>query len=582
MRMATIMGASAALGMLGGCTQTSTGIPSDTSANAQAESASSSWEDEVREVVDMPQPTFAGIDWDHVSPDPSTVSGTVLTAQVTPDVSQRLFLWEEGNAPATTEPAAGSDPADFRPTITSVPVPPSMPVMGAVLLCAGGAFQVRGDNSDCYPSADQLSKLGYQTFVVDYRVQPYTMQEGALDLARAIRFVRAHASEFGLPDDSRIAVGGFSAGGILCGEELLHWKGNVSPASLDSSYEPDWLDSVSADAAACAMIYSFYGRLSVASTDANALRAGNLPPTYYCYGTRDPFYDQFEDQVELMHDIGYTVHARVMNDWQHGFGGEGGWCAQFAEFMESAFGPARASSNVVPGQFSRLTFTDSEGATVHYSLYVPENYDESRAYPLVMAAPGYNAMWFGEDSVGTNEFEPIVSDWTAAQDVIIVSPQFTDWGATSARQANELTELIMRSYAVDANRVYAAGNSAGGETMSQAVSIRPDLYAAYLHMCSQWDGTYESVANAGVAVYLAIAENDDYYGSDGTVSAYNRLVDAYRAAGATQEEVDANLVLDVRQADYFSSRGYTSAHVGGQSMLEDGAIVAWVLDHEKA
>nr|WP_242860643.1 prolyl oligopeptidase family serine peptidase [Clostridium sp. KNHs205] len=32
---------------------------------------------------------------------------------------------------------------------------------------------------------------------------------------------------------------------------------------------------------------------------------------------------------------------------------------------------------------------------------------------------------------------------------------------------------------MDESRVYAAGYSAGGETMSCAVSMRPDLYAHY-------------------------------------------------------------------------------------------------------
>lgn len=49
--------------------------------------------------------------------------------------------------------------------------------------------------------------------------------------------------------------------------------------------------------------------------------------------------------------------------------------------------------------------------------------------------------------------------------------------------------------------------------MSQAVSMRPDLYAAYLHGASQWDGTFEAVAENGVAVYIFMAESDEYYGS---------------------------------------------------------------------
>lgn len=80
--------------------------------------------------------------------------------------------------------------------------------------------------------AEALNILGYQCFVVDYRLQPYTQQEGALDLARAVRFVRSHAEEYGIePQD--IAVMGFSAGGILSGEMLINFDGDVLPTVLD-------------------------------------------------------------------------------------------------------------------------------------------------------------------------------------------------------------------------------------------------------------------------------------------------------------------------------------------------------------
>lgn len=70
--------------------------------------------------------------------------------------------------PAVTEPSAsGYDPAGFRPAVTSVPVPEGTPVKGAVLLCAGGAFLVRADNADRYPTAEELARRGYQCFVVD-------------------------------------------------------------------------------------------------------------------------------------------------------------------------------------------------------------------------------------------------------------------------------------------------------------------------------------------------------------------------------------------------------------------------------
>ena len=42
---------------------------------------------------------------------------------------------------------------------------------------------------------------------------------------------------------------------------LLNFDGTVNGTALDEDYIPDELDQVSADASACGMIYSFYGRV---------------------------------------------------------------------------------------------------------------------------------------------------------------------------------------------------------------------------------------------------------------------------------------------------------------------------------
>ena len=157
---------------------------------------------------------------------------------------------------------------------------------------------------------------------------------------------------------------------------------------------------------------------------------------------------------------------------------------------------------------------EGETGEIHYIYYLPENYDPSQEYPLVMAMPGYDRMWFGEDSSGSNLDWPGFLCWTQLEeDMIVVSAQLTDWAETSARQAIELTEYFIGNYAVDESRVYATGYSAGGETMSRAVALRPDLYAGYLRGASQWDGDFAPVAENGVAMYIFMAENDEYYGS---------------------------------------------------------------------
>ena len=214
--------------------------------------------------------------------------------------------------------------------------PEGAEIKGAVLICAGGAFQFRSDQNEGTPVAEDLSALGYQSFVLDYRLRPYTQEEGALDWARAVRFVRAHAEEYGI-DEKDIAVMGFSAGGILAGEMLRNFDGTVSPTVLDPDYMPDELDMVSADAAADGMIYSFYGRLSVGTTDVESLQKADLPPTFYCYGTRDPFYDQFLANADAVEEAGVSVERLQLDDMPHGFGNQGGWIPTYDKWLGEVF-----------------------------------------------------------------------------------------------------------------------------------------------------------------------------------------------------------------------------------------------------
>lgn len=220
--------------------------------------------------------------------------------------------------------------------IVTFPVPEGIPVKGAVLINAGGAFQYRSDSNEGTPVAEALSKLGYQSFVVNYRLRPYTQEEGALDLARAVRFVRKNADIYGI-DEKDVGVMGFSAGGILAGEMLLNFDGTINGTALDSEYIPDDLDMISADAGAVGMIYSFYGRLSIASTDVEKFRDSDLPPAYFCYGTRDPFVREFEECAEALEEAGVSVEVNVLEGRPHGYGYREGWIPAYDEWLTKVF-----------------------------------------------------------------------------------------------------------------------------------------------------------------------------------------------------------------------------------------------------
>lgn len=260
-------------------------------------------------------------------------TANVIAAQ--DPMTSPIYFWAEGNMPHVTDytgpQGSYQDPPSFRPYMNYFPAEGTP--KGAVLVCAGGAFMFRSDSNEGTPVAQWFARHGYQAFVVNYRVQPYTMQEGSLDLGRAVRFVRSHAADYGI-NPTNIASVGFSAGGILCGDEALHYDGLVNGTVLDRRYRPDALDRVSADVYTIGMIYSFYGRLSYGTTDVDLLRSGNLPPTFYAYGDRDPFYRQFLANADAVSRAGVEVEQHEYPNTPHGFGYTiEDWMVRFDEWM---------------------------------------------------------------------------------------------------------------------------------------------------------------------------------------------------------------------------------------------------------
>lgn len=243
--------------------------------------------------------------------------------------------------------------------------------------------------------------------------------------------------------------------------------------------------------------------------------------------------------------------------------------------------PADTATSVQTGLFAEQILSGADG-DIHYSYYLPDSYDGSRRFPMMVVMPGYGMMWFGKDSSGSNLNWSGFTAWTKlGTEMIVVSAQLTDWGEKSARQAIELTEYFIENFAVDTGRVYAAGYSAGGETMSRAVSMRPDLYAAYLHGASQWDGDYAPIAENSVAIYIYMADGDEYYGSAKARSAYENLHEAYENAGWSDADIDRVLRIETPDNAFFNEKGIYNYHGGANVVFDDPDNLNWVISHSK-
>lgn len=217
----------------------------------------------------------------------------------------------------------------------------------------------------------------------------------------------------------------------------------------------------------------------------------------------------------------------------------------------------------------------SEIGDIHYSSFFPNSYDGSKPYALFITMPGWEGLYF--QGVGANMAEDFGTEaMKYNEEMIILSTQLNDWGETSANQTIALTEYFLEHYNIDPQKVYLHGMSGGGETGSIVMGKRPELYTAYLETSSQWDGDLKVLAKSRTSVYMAIGENDSYYGSDSLKQAYKTLYELYTEQGLTAEEIDKILVLDVKEQKYFSDRGYQDQHAGGLAFAHDETIMNWL------
>lgn len=108
------------------------------------------------------------------------------------------------------------DDTPFGPRDLHVDIfrPENDSILPALLMVHGGGWN-SGDRSLQVPMAQQIAKAGYVTIPVEYRLIPEAVYPAGLhDLKTAVRWVRAHAAEYGI-DPDRIAMSGCSAGAHL-------------------------------------------------------------------------------------------------------------------------------------------------------------------------------------------------------------------------------------------------------------------------------------------------------------------------------------------------------------------------------
>lgn len=166
-----------------------------------------------------------------------------------------------------------------------------------------------------------------------------------------------------------------------------------------------------------------------------------------------------------------------------------------ALFALSLTASATAQSSIVD-TFERRSI-ESNGLTVSYGLFVPENYDPEVAYPLVIAFHGS-----GERGSNLQNLPPhrLATSWAdpvnqAENPAFVLAPQVPSglrWTADQDPAASafvpvqratlDILDLVEAEFNIDPDRVYAVGLSLGGHATWDFVSRLPDRFAAAVPM----------------------------------------------------------------------------------------------------
>lgn len=138
-------------------------------------------------------------------------------------------------------------------------------------------------------------------------------------------------------------------------------------------------------------------------------------------------------------------------------------------------------------QLAKVFVSEETNDTVHYWFYLPEDYYENEATPLILFLHGAGERGDNLNLVKVHGPPKILEN--EDMPFIVVSPQCPKGELWNVELLNALVEKIINGYNVDRQKVYLTGLSMGGYG-TWALSIAyPEKFAAIAPVCGGGDTT---------------------------------------------------------------------------------------------
>lgn len=280
---------------------------------------------------------------------------------------------------------------------------------------------------------------------------------------------------------------------------------------------------------------------------------------------------------------------------------------------------------------------------INYNIRLPKNYDETKEYPVMFVQSGGGGGLNYEQQGPNGELLCQACDLTldavaiefvrAREDLIVVAFQRwknppAEWEVDDVSDYIQLNEYIRANYAVDQDRVYALGSSAGTMNTSQAISRRPDLWNGYVQcngsymyldengetqrftlfkdelmisytgytadqiweisndptnrldqaVIDETGKTFDGVVEYRVPIYFFDGTNTQSGSSLNTSAAYLYLKERYEALGLSTEEIDELIKVAIVDDADFHKVGVCEYHASSKVAVTDGFdVIDWIL-----
>jgi predicted peptidase len=232
-----------------------------------------------------------------------------------------------------------------------------------------------------------------------------------------------------------------------------------------------------------------------------------------------------EGRSDVLADVVPSLRAMVYEageTWPYA-GNEADWefiTAMLAPIPEMAEAAARGENPLVSrrGCFLRAYVSEYDGSVRSYAVYVPDGYDGSRAFPLIIALHGAGGdHWSGLKMVtgssalivGAAESNEHFFPRRLPPDFIIACPGGHGYHGPGYKGPAEYDALkvlkeMMSSYNIDADRVYLTGSSKGGHGTWEIGLKYPELFAAIAPVCGATDAIRSLAGGAGCGLRIYV------------------------------------------------------------------------------